>query len=121
VCVACVVCLACVFGVRVVHVGWLCALLQTGRPSARRQPTTDLPIQTDHHPLENKTHQADELFTTGTAVVVSPVGSLTFKGTRKQYGVKGEPAPVGLEMYTALTRLQTEKDPDPFGWVHPVV
>lgn len=33
----------------------------------------------------------------------------------------GEPCPVGLEMYNALTRLQTEQEPDPFGWVHPVV
>ncbi|GBF92212.1 branched-chain amino acid aminotransferase [Raphidocelis subcapitata] len=65
--------------------------------------------------------EADEMFTTGTAVVVSPVGSLTYKGERRQYGKPGEPTPVGLEIYTALTRLQTEQDPDPFGWVHPVV
>lgn len=65
--------------------------------------------------------EADELFTTGTAVVVSPVGSLTFQGKKRQFGTPGEPCPVGLEMYTALTRLQTEQDPDPFGWVHPVV
>ena len=34
--------------------------------------------------------EADEVFTTGTAVVVSPVGSLTHKGTRRQYGSEGE-------------------------------
>jgi hypothetical protein len=32
----------------------------------------------------------------------------------------GQPGPVALEIYTSLTRLQTEQDPDPFGWVHPV-
>jgi len=29
--------------------------------------------------------QADEVFTTGTAVVVCSVGSLTYRGNRKQY------------------------------------
>lgn len=68
------------------------------------------------HPLL----QADEVFTTGTAVVVCSVGSLTYKGTRKQFTEPGQPGPVALEMYTGLTQLQTEQDPDPFSWVCPV-
>lgn len=64
--------------------------------------------------------EADEIFTTGTAVVVSPVGSLTYKGQRKQFGAPGTPTPVALELYEALTTLQQEKNPDPFGWVYPV-
>ena len=65
--------------------------------------------------------QADELFTTGTAVVVCSVGSLTYKGTRKEYSkVAGEPGLVALDMYNSLTRLQTEQDADPFGWVYKV-
>ena len=35
--------------------------------------------------------EADELFTTGTAVVVCAVGSLTYKGERKQFGTPGQP------------------------------
>ena len=35
--------------------------------------------------------EADELFTTGTAVVVCAVGSLTYRGERKQFGTPGEP------------------------------
>ena len=35
--------------------------------------------------------QADEIFTCGTAVVVSPVGSLTHKGKKTQYGEAGVP------------------------------
>ena len=35
--------------------------------------------------------EADELFTTGTAVVVCAVGSLTYRGNRKQYGTPGQP------------------------------
>ena len=33
--------------------------------------------------------QADEVFTTGTAVVLSPVGSLTYKGSKKVFGKPG--------------------------------
>ncbi|EFN59069.1 hypothetical protein CHLNCDRAFT_137805 [Chlorella variabilis] len=64
--------------------------------------------------------QADELFTTGTAVVVSPVGSLTYKGGRRQYAEDGQPGSVALELYDQLTGLQQERYPDPFGWVVPV-
>ncbi len=39
--------------------------------------------------------EADELFTTGTAVVVCAVGSLTYRGERKQFGTPGEPGEGG--------------------------
>lgn len=64
--------------------------------------------------------EADELFTTGTAVVVCSVGSLTYKGERKQFTAPGEPGPVALEMYTALVGIQTEREADPASWVVPV-
>lgn len=64
--------------------------------------------------------EADEVFTTGTAVVLSPVGSLTYKGERRQFGNPGEPTATALELYDALTGLQQEKIPDTFGWVHRV-
>lgn len=62
--------------------------------------------------------EADEVFTTGTAVVVCSVGSLTYRGQRKQFGSAGQPGPVALEMYNTLTQLQTLAAEDPFGWVH---
>ena len=52
--------------------------------------------------------------------MVASVGSLTYKGQRREFTAPGQPGPVALEMYTALTELQTEQAPDPFGWVHPV-
>ena len=63
---------------------------------------------------------ADEMFTCGTAVVLCPVGSITYGGTKKRYGAPGEPTPVALELYQALTDLQLQKSADPFGWVYPV-
>ncbi|CAN6482164.1 unnamed protein product [Victoria cruziana] len=58
---------------------------------------------------------ADEVFCTGTAVVVSPVGSVTYLGERVQYGNKG----VGLvsqRLYSALTRIQMGLAEDKMGW-----
>lgn len=63
---------------------------------------------------------ADEVFTTGTAVVLCSVGSLTYQGTKQRYGTEGQPRPVALELYEALTGLQQERTEDPFGWVHHV-
>eukprot|EP00218_Dolichomastix_sp_CCMP3274_P013772 CAMPEP_0170143452 /NCGR_PEP_ID=MMETSP0033_2-20121228/11000_1 /TAXON_ID=195969 /ORGANISM="Dolichomastix tenuilepis, Strain CCMP3274" /LENGTH=380 /DNA_ID=CAMNT_0010379899 /DNA_START=96 /DNA_END=1238 /DNA_ORIENTATION=+ len=64
--------------------------------------------------------QADEVFTTGTAVVVSPVGSITMRGEKTLYK-NGEVGPVALELYEALTNLQSQKSEDPFGWVTEVL
>ncbi|KAG2430864.1 hypothetical protein HXX76_009838 [Chlamydomonas incerta] len=64
--------------------------------------------------------EADEIFTTGTAVVVSSVGSLTYRGNKKAYTAPGQAGPVALEMYSALTDIQTEKADDKFSWVYPV-
>mmetsp|Transcript_468 Transcript_468/g.1083 ORF Transcript_468/g.1083 Transcript_468/m.1083 type:complete len:406 (-) Transcript_468:29-1246(-) len=64
--------------------------------------------------------EADEIFTTGTAVVLSAVGSLTYKGTRRDFGENGGPTPTALELYESLTGLQQERIPDTFGWVHKV-
>lgn len=61
--------------------------------------------------------EADEVFTTGTAVVVCSVGSLTYKGKRRAYVEDGAAGSTALELYTALTQLQTGQAEDPFGWV----
>jgi branched-chain amino acid aminotransferase len=65
--------------------------------------------------------EADEIFTTGTAVVLTPVGSLTYKGNRKQFGELGKPGAVAQELYDALTSLKQERSEDTNGWVVPVV
>jgi len=91
--------------------------------------------------VDTAMESADELFTTGTAVGVCSVGSLTYKGRKRRFagggggaagaaaaaaggaerGAEEEgPGPVALEIYEALTGLQTGRRPDDFGWVHPV-
>ncbi|KAG4121503.1 hypothetical protein ERO13_D11G211900v2 [Gossypium hirsutum] len=58
---------------------------------------------------------ADEVFCTGTAVVVSPVGSITYKGKRVPYGVDGFGA-VAQQLYSVLTRLQMGLIDDKMNW-----
>lgn len=59
--------------------------------------------------------QADEVFCTGTAVVVSPVGSITFQGNRIQYSNDGV-GTLSRELYTALTSIQMGKSDDTMSW-----
>lgn len=89
------------------------AIIELARSKGYTVEETDVPIQ--------EAIQADEVFTSGTAVVVCSVGSITYKGQRRQYGEKGQPGPVTLELYEALTAIQQERAPDDFGWVVPVV
>uniref|UniRef100_A0A1J3HCB2 Branched-chain-amino-acid aminotransferase n=1 Tax=Noccaea caerulescens TaxID=107243 RepID=A0A1J3HCB2_NOCCA len=59
--------------------------------------------------------EADEVFCTGTAVVVSPVGSITYKGKRVSYG-EGSFGPVSKKVYTVLTSLQMGLSEDNMNW-----
>lgn len=58
---------------------------------------------------------ADEVFCTGTAVVVSPVGSITYLGKRVNYGNEGVGV-VSQQLYSALTTLQMGLVEDKMGW-----
>ncbi|QCD91437.1 branched-chain amino acid aminotransferase 2, chloroplastic [Vigna unguiculata] len=57
---------------------------------------------------------ADEVFCTGTAVVVSPVGSITYLGKRVSYG--DGIGVVSQQLYTVLTRLQMGLSADEMNW-----
>ncbi|XP_068467213.1 branched-chain amino acid aminotransferase 2, chloroplastic isoform X1 [Phaseolus vulgaris] len=57
---------------------------------------------------------ADEVFCTGTAVVVSPVGSITYLGKRVSYG--DGIGVVSQQLYTVLTRLQMGLTADEMNW-----
>ncbi|KAI5082787.1 hypothetical protein GOP47_0002530 [Adiantum capillus-veneris] len=58
---------------------------------------------------------ADEVFCTGTAVVISPVGSIVLEGDRLEYANKGV-GKVSQELYAALTSIQMGKAADTMGW-----
>ncbi|KAH7854247.1 hypothetical protein Vadar_011718 [Vaccinium darrowii] len=59
---------------------------------------------------------ADEVFCTGTAVVISPVGSITYHGERISYRNSGIGV-VSQQRYSALTRLQMGLTEDKMDWL----
>ncbi|XP_059077540.1 branched-chain amino acid aminotransferase 2, chloroplastic isoform X4 [Cryptomeria japonica] len=62
---------------------------------------------------------ADEVFCTGTAVVVSPVGSVSYLERRVTYR-SGSPGGVSEELYSALTSIQLGLAEDSMGWTFEV-
>ena len=60
--------------------------------------------------------EADEVFCTGTAVVVSPVGKVTYQDKVHHFS-GGSIGPIANKCKETLTSIQREEITDPFGWV----
>ena len=60
-----------------------------------------------------------EMFGTGTAAVISPVGLLRYKDFDMKLS-DGKIGELSQKLYDELTGIQWGKRPDPFGWVVPV-
>ena len=60
--------------------------------------------------------EAAECFSTGTAAVVTPVGSITYRGTRHVIG-DGKPGEKTMAIRDRLVGIQRKKYPDPYSWV----
>jgi branched-chain amino acid aminotransferase len=57
-----------------------------------------------------------EMFGSGTAAVISPVGSFRYKG--KDYTVAdGGAGEISQKLFDEISEMQVGKRPDPFGWV----
>lgn len=64
-----------------------------------------------------KSGKLEEAFGSGTAAVVSPIGSLAYKG--EVFTVSGgEIGPVAQDLYDTLTGIQWGRVEDPYGWSH---
>ncbi len=61
--------------------------------------------------------EADEVFCTGTAVVVAPVGKINFKGKSVRYCKDGI-SPIATKCKSILTGIQRQEIDDPFNWLH---
>lgn len=66
-----------------------------------------------------KNGKLEEVFGTGTAAVISPVGSLTYKDETVQVN-KGVMGPLAQRLYDTITGIQYGKLPDPHNWIVPV-
>ena len=67
----------------------------------------------------NELINADEVFCTGTAVVVTPIGFVTKSGVKHTVG-SGEFGAITLELRKILLGIQLEEIDDTFGWVYPI-
>ncbi|XP_042027859.1 branched-chain amino acid aminotransferase 2, chloroplastic-like [Salvia splendens] len=95
------------------------AIKGTILPGITRKSLLDVAISQgfqveEHHVTVDDLLEADEVFCTGTAVVVSPVGSITYLNKRVTYGGVGR---VSQQLYSALTSLQMGLAEDTMGWI----
>jgi branched-chain amino acid aminotransferase len=63
-----------------------------------------------------RTGEVQEVFGTGTAAVISPVGVFSYKGKEVTVN-KGQTGPLARRLYDYLTRLQRGEEEDKLGWV----
>ena len=72
-------------------------------------------ISVDELVAAAKDGSLEEVFGTGTAAVVSPVGKLRYKDDVMTIG-GGEIGELTQKLYDEITGIQWGKRPDPFGW-----
>ncbi len=70
----------------------------------------------DRIALDFALQNAAECFCMGTAAVISPIGSITHRGTAYDFN-HGEVGPITADLYDRLTGIQTERYPDKHGWL----
>lgn len=80
-------------------------------------PTQERPISIDEVIRAFRGGALMEVFGTGTAAVVSPVGELHWQGERWTIG-DGTTGELSSKLYDALTGIQTGRWPDSFNWMY---
>lgn len=85
---------------------------------ARRRglPVEERPVALDELAAAHRAGRLEELFGTGTAAVVSPIGELAWE----EASLRLPPPRVSLELREELTAIQRGEAPDAFGWLEPV-
>lgn len=88
----------------------LCLLREWGVPVEERTLSIDEVWQA------HKDGRLDEAFATGTAAVVSPVGSFCYKGATITIGDGKTVGAIARRLYDTLTGIQWGREPDTMGW-----
>ena len=68
----------------------------------------------------NELIEADDVFCTGTAVVVTPVGKVTYNNQVHEINKK-QLGPIAGKCKELLSAIQRQEIDDPFGWIKPVI
>ncbi|MCZ7663316.1 MAG: branched-chain amino acid aminotransferase [Thermoleophilia bacterium] len=58
----------------------------------------------------------DEAGALGTAAVITPVGSITYRGEEFTYAKEGKAGPITTALFERLVAIQTGEQEDPYGW-----
>ncbi|WP_276355871.1 branched-chain amino acid aminotransferase [Cohnella caldifontis] len=77
------------------------------------------PISIDEVVRAHRAGSLKEIFGTGTAAVISPVGELHWQGEKLTVG-DGTAGALSAKLYDTLTGIQTGRLPDPFEWMEEV-
>lgn len=93
-------------------------------PGITRKSVMELANSLGYRVEERRIHvdellDADEVFCTGTAVVVSTVGSITHQGTKISYAANGS-GKVACILHDSLVNIQMGKVVDSWGWTSEV-
>lgn len=82
-------------------------------------PVEERPIALDEVLQAHADGTLEEVFGTGTAAVISPVGELAVGG--RPYAIAGgQTGPLAQRLFDSLTAIQYGLQPDPHGWVREV-
>ncbi|MBW1990113.1 MAG: branched-chain amino acid aminotransferase, partial [Deltaproteobacteria bacterium] len=79
-------------------------------------PVSERPVSIEEVFSAHESGKLSEVFGTGTAAVISPVGELRY-GDRVIHIGNGEVGPVAQKFYDAITDIQYGRAEDPLGWV----
>jgi branched-chain amino acid aminotransferase len=82
-------------------------------------PVSERPITVQELYDAHDAGRLEEVFASGTAAVISPVGELNWAGRAISVN-NGEIGPMARRLYDELTAMQTGRAADPFGWVREV-
>jgi len=82
-----------------------------------RQLAQDLGLRVEQRPVSvDELPAFDEVGCLGTAAVITPVESITYRGKEHVYATDGKAGPLTTELYQRLTAIQWGTAPDPYGW-----
>lgn len=84
------------------------------------QLAQDMGIKTERRPIAvEELSSFDECGACGTAAVISPIGKIVDRDTKKEYifSKDGNVGPISTKLYNELRAIQYGDKPDPHGWV----
>ncbi|GAB6062258.1 branched-chain amino acid aminotransferase [Deferrisoma palaeochoriense] len=82
-----------------------------------QQIARDMGLAVEQRPVSvDELGTFDEAGCLGTAAVITPVESVTYRDREFVYGTRGQAGPVTTELYKRLTAIQWGEAEDPYGW-----